>query len=286
MIMADYEEQISPEEKARIAHDFITHAPPGEAETVFKDVRALLGNDSVFNDGMLSALTKFRVDQFTPTAVDDSSVLITVHGKQDEGRFYDPKTKKSFVYNFSSKKVSDVRSENVENSVEIWRSEMETAVQNYVKNFYPHGVSTVYGKSGPGGNTVLIVCIEDHKFSPENFWNGRWRSEWHITVEGGNAKVVGLLKTQVHYYEDGNVQLVSQKECKDELTVSSEKQLAEDVAKLLAKCEFDYQAAIGDNYNSMSSTTFKALRRQLPPTRTKIDWNKILGYRIGKEIGK
>ena len=48
-----------------------------------------------------------------------------------------------------------------------------------------------------GGSTVLIVCIEDHKFSPENFWNGRWRSEWNVSVEGNNAKVVGLLKTQV-----------------------------------------------------------------------------------------
>ena len=55
----------------------------------------------------------------------------------------------------------------------------------------------MYGKTGAGGSQVLVVCIEDHKFSPENYWNGRWRSEWHITIEGGNAKIVGLLKTQV-----------------------------------------------------------------------------------------
>ena len=43
---------------------------------------------------------------------------------------------------------------------------------------------------------------------------------WTIREEGGQAEITGILKVQVHYYEDGNVQLVSSKEIKDTISKS------------------------------------------------------------------
>jgi len=191
-----------------------------------------------------------------------------------------------FHYDHLRKEANEVEPHSTEEGSESWRVAADDAVRKYLKNHYPSGAMSVYGATS-GSEITITVCIEDHQFQPKNFWNGRWRSEWSVVFNKttlGTGAVKGLCKLQVHYYEDGNVQLVSNKDIEKEINFSDPTSLSEELAKVIEAAESEYQRAIGENYQMMSDTTFKALRRQLPITRTKIDWNKIVSYRIGLEL--
>ena len=56
--------------------------------------------------------------------------------------------------------------------------------------------------------------------------------------------------------------------------------------KQVKKAEADYQNAVNESYAQLSDTTFKALRRALPITRNKLDWNKIMSYKVGNELAQ
>jgi len=85
----------------------------------------------------------------------------------------------------------------------------------------------------------------------------------------------------VHYYEDGNVRLLTTKP----ISSSVSSAFASSILREIAVSEKKYQEEINKGFNNLSEGAFKGLRRQLPITRQKIEWDKIAGYRLGQDIG-
>lgn len=62
--------------------------------------------------------------------------------------------------------------------------------------------------------------------------------------------------------------------------------MAKALAKEMAALDKKYHQSLNDSYGDLAENTFKGLRRALPLTRNKLDWNKILNYKIGNELAQ
>ncbi len=109
--------------------------------------------------------------------------------------------------------------------------------------------------------------------------NGRWRSLYIFSPSA--SSLTGSIKVDVHYYEDGNVRLLTSKPVSAPISSAS----ATSIVREITVAEKKYQEELNKGFNNLSEGAFKGLRRQLPITRQKIEWDKIAGYKLGQDIG-
>ncbi|CAL8077055.1 unnamed protein product [Calicophoron daubneyi] len=288
------EEEISPEERASLSARLLLLAPPCEFNEVLEDVKTVSGCDQNVQKKLAAATAQYNRDQMITVRLPGSehNSLLSVHGDLDGGYFLCPRMHVSFYYDHLKQCVGDVTelkpndAEGGDIQAEPWRFALESAATEYCLEHFPGGTVAVYAPVARSNGRQLIMCMESH-FSKHQS-TGRWRSEWTVRMpddlKGGIFPVHGVLKVQTHMYEEGNVQLISSKEVDFTLSASNAEELAKNCIRQIKEADCAYQIAVGENFKTMSDTTFKALRRQLPLTRSKIDWNKIITYQVGSEL--
>lgn len=135
---------------------------------------------------------------------------------------------------------------------------------------FPSYTIGVYPNSEQGVAILLVA----NKHSPTNFWNGRWRSIY--LLQPGGSSIDGQIKVDVHYYEDGNVRMSTKKEVR----IASSSDSADSIVREIAKAENTFQTELNRAFITLAEGSFKGLRRQLPVTRQRVEWEKIGGYRV------
>ncbi|GAM20123.1 hypothetical protein SAMD00019534_032980 [Acytostelium subglobosum LB1] len=277
------------DEIVKIATNFLLNAPPGEFNEIVSDVRTLLPNESMLNASAHETFREYNTEQMVSAASPKGhKVLITKKGEVSHSEYLDPKGKLVLTYDHIKQVVSGSRpiAGELDSDVEPYRAAFEEEAFKYCNEYYPSGVVTVYSAKVSEGYQIT-VCLSSSKFNPNNFWNGRWRSTWTCTFKsGGNVTLNAKLQINVHYYEDGNVQLNTITNKSTTSPGGDANTTAVNVFKAISKTELNVHSSLDTGYSTMGDTTFKALRRALPITKLKINWQKIKGHKIGAELSQ
>lgn len=197
----------------------------------------------------------------------DQDIILSPYNKESEDTFIDEA-------NGFKVKVDHVKQRAI-SVEEITKNEQLNSIYNdllsYVNTKYPNVVKFGVFKSGEDFKIIII----GEKNSPANYWNGRWVSEYTFT----GTQLSGEIKIDIHYYEDGNVRLQSLE--KIEPVSANLRDLTSEINKL----EDGLQQKLNKSFVDLNENKFKNLRRQLPVTRSKMNWGKAIGnYRLGKDV--
>ncbi|RFU32767.1 hypothetical protein B7463_g3534, partial [Scytalidium lignicola] len=168
----------------------------------------------------------------------------------------------------SQNKASAVQSHVLESSHSDLVTSILKNLSTHVQEHYP---DASYGAYPIEEDSKIAIVVVANKYSPNNFWNGRWRSLY--IFDPSSSTLSGSLKIDVHYYEDGNVRLQATKPVSASISSTS----ASAILREITVAEKKYQEEVNKGFTNLSEGAFKGLRRQLPVTRQKIEWDRIAG---------
>ena len=143
-----------------------------------------------------------------------------------------------------------------------------------------------------GGQPQLLVHTYAEKIDTSNQYSGNWKATWTIDkVELGVGEISGQVAVHSHAYEDGNVQLKITKEFppvmvgKTSLKEGEEPSLADGMVQQIMKWETIILGILASMNDSVTSDHLRSIRRVLPITKTKMNWDAV-AHRSVKTLKK
>eukprot|EP01060_Flectonema_neradi_P027711 TRINITY_DN3731_c0_g1_i1.p1 TRINITY_DN3731_c0_g1~~TRINITY_DN3731_c0_g1_i1.p1 ORF type:complete len:294 (+),score=66.71 TRINITY_DN3731_c0_g1_i1:56-883(+) len=269
------------DEKRSIITQFVMASPCHELKNVIKDVRVLVADDDLVDSVLPDAVRSYSKKEFVPCESPYGNMVpLSSYSEGEPGIFLDPFESKWF-------KVTDyvkMRSEEAEGKpVEItpFQTQVQEKVTAYINDHYRSGTGCVF--SVPEG---LVIVVNSEKSNPGSCWSGRWKSYLMITnITATDCSTNGLIENDVHYYEDGNIQMDTSKELAKDFTASDSAALAKKVVTYLDDAEREFHMKIDEVCQTLADKSLKSLRRRLPVSKQLFNFSSG-AHKLAMEFAK
>lgn len=249
-----------------VAKYIIRQTPIGHLDESLSHLKCLIGNQTLESDPIKGEIQTYQEDHLAQLKTDNGDVVMSSLVRDSENYYHDQGKGIKFQFDADKIEAINVEPSSVENEL---RNDIEAELKGYLDKYYKPEVTktNVYYDQANGKHIILISV---HNFNTRNFWSGEWNSSWELS-ENGDLK--GNIKTNTYYYESGNVQFNMKNDFNLKVTATESKARAAEVIKAIETTENGVHLDLDKIYEQFSDNYIKPLRKNIPLTKTKMNWS-------------
>ena len=250
-----------------IAIYIIDKTPIGLLDFSLKNLAVLLKEETINHPEILKEIKNYKEDHLTPISIENvnSKVIMSSINKDSDDFYYDQGQKIRFKLNSKCQveKVEEYESKNETRKV------IEKKLNEYINKYY-NKQTTFYNVYFDSLLDKIHILICGQNINEKNYWSGEWLSIWEIDLN--DKKVIGEIKVNTIYYEEGNVQFNFNKKYETINKGKDDESIANELIIFIEKNENEIQnllEKINENYKEEYVTP---LRKRVSLIGSNMKW--------------
>ena len=252
-------------------------------------------------------LPEVNAEQFLPVSApgETTQVLCTSHGNLGGGAFLDPSNPRALLVDHMKQVCVGTKPLDVAQRAKLGSEPARVSVHEAMVAYAaarlsagdggaasssaavhaPPAVVTTYGSAGEA--TRITCCVSRLNVKLRSYWAGQWRAQWTLEnfADGESGRLDGWVAIDVHYFEDGNVQMHEKFPFSDSIRIDGDVGAA--FAARVGEFEAQLMANLEETFASLGKNALDHLRRRLPITKQKFDWDNQAGrHKLARDLKK
>ncbi|KAK8789937.1 hypothetical protein WA158_006717 [Blastocystis sp. Blastoise] len=276
--MEDTEEQYiaTDEEKLSIIQYFVTKCPPGQGKLLINDIQQLPCASLLTTENVSQMFHAYNLAtyQVITNSLSDHNLIVSQETDRGNDIIYDPISEKYYLvdhYEQTVKEEAQFQEEKITGPIIEIQKQIQEALNSYIKTSY---IGELIG--------AIVVATSDNEFSIiisgetkklRSYWSGKWTSHFTGKLENNIIHLEGNVKIHTHFYENGNVQMNDEKVYSSSTFDTQSKEYATTLVNSIKQFESGLQGNLDGMFVCMKTDVIKSLRRLLPRTQMKFQWN-------------